>query len=262
MEPQLLIERNEGTLVLTISNPERRNALAPAIYQAGIAALGAAQLDTSVSAVVLTGAGATFCSGGNLTTLLANRERDPEVQGANIDLLGQFVTALRGSVKPVIAAVEGIAAGAGLSLVLACDMIVATHEARFVMSHVRVGLSPDGGGTWSLARLLPRQLAFELAVLGEPVAASRLAQAGVVNVLAAPGSALEDALALGEKLARLAAPAIAAIKGLITQAGEPEATLAVQLALERASFLGCLYHPNGQEGIAAFLEKRPPIFRS
>ncbi|MVO97922.1 enoyl-CoA hydratase-related protein, partial [Rhizobium leguminosarum] len=131
-----------------------------------------------------------FCAGGNLQRLQARRQEDAEAQAQGVEALHQWIETLSTYPKPVIAAVEGAAAGAGFSLALACDMVVAARDAAFVMAYAGVGLSPDGGATWSLARALPRQLAAELLLCGERIGAERLHALGVVNRLARPGEAL------------------------------------------------------------------------
>ena len=162
------------TMVLTIRNPEQRNALGPEIYAAGIEALNVAETSPEVRSVVITGQGSIFSAGGNLHRLLANRQQAPEVQVRSIDGLHTWIEAIRSFPKPVIAAVEGAAAGAGFSLALACDLIVAARNAVFVMAYSNVALSPDGGASWSLAHALPRQLASELLMGGERIGADRV----------------------------------------------------------------------------------------
>ena len=148
---------SEGsTLILTLSNPEHRNALGPEIYAAGVEALNAAENNSEIRSVVITGEGNTFCAGADLLRLQANRQKPAEVQAQSIEALHSWVDSIRTFPKPVIAAVEGAAAGAGFSLALACDFVVAAENAVFVMAHSTVGLSPDGGGSWALARALPR----------------------------------------------------------------------------------------------------------
>lgn len=261
MSAELLASRHahsESTLVLTLSNPGARNALHPDMYAAGHEAISAAARDPSVRAIVLTGADRFFCAGGNLQRLLENRTKDPAVQAASIDLLAQWITAIDTSPKPVIAAVEGAAAGAGFCLALACDLIVAADDARFVMSHTRVGLTPDGGGSWFLSRALPRTLVNEIVLEGKPVDASRLHALGVVNRLARPGSALDTALVWADDLARVSPHAIASAKTLLADAGEH--SLAAHLAEERDHFVAALHHADALEGITAFLEKRAPVY--
>ena len=251
---------SEGqTLILTISNPEFKNALGPDIYAAGIEALNAAENNPDVRSVVITGEGAIFCAGGNLQRLQANRREAPEVQAQSIEGLHNWIDSIRTYPKPVIAAVEGAAAGAGFSLALACDFVVAASDAVFMMSYSTVGLSPDGGGSWSLARALPRALASELLMGGERISAQRLHDFGLVNRVASTGDALNEALRMAGQLDARAPNALASIKELINEASAN--TLGQQLASERDHFVRNLHHSNGGEGIAAFLEKRTPQYR-
>ena len=246
------------TMVLTISNPEYRNALGPEIYAAGVEALSVAESSAEVRSVVITGEGATFCAGGNLNRLLANRQQPPEVQAQSVEGLHTWIEAVRTFPKPVIAAVEGAAAGAGFSLALACDLIVAASDAVFVMAYSTVALSPDGGGSWSLARALPRQLATELLMCGERIGAQRLHELGVVNRVSLPGQATDDALALAAKLNARAPNALASIKELLNDAVHDP--LSTNLASERDHFVRNLHHVNGGIGIAAFLAKQTPKY--
>lgn len=259
MPAQLLSERVDATLVLTISNPEARNALHPDIYAACEQALSAAAEDDGIRAVVLTGADGMFCAGGNLNRLLGNRDQPPQVQADSINLLHRWIALLHGFPKPIIAAVEGAAAGAGFSVVLACDFVVAASNAKFVMAYVKVGLTPDGGGSYELARALPRQLASELLIEGRTVEASRLAPFGLINRVTAPGEALGEALQLAQSLSGQSTHAMGRIKALINHAGT--ASLAEHLDQERENFVAALHHHDGGEGIRAFLEKRKPVFK-
>lgn len=247
------------TMVLTISNPSLRNALSPAMYAAGVEALHFADSSAEVRSVVITGEGNMFCAGGNLQRLLDNRKQARAVQASSIDGLHAWIEAIRSCRKPVIAAIEGAAAGAGFSLCLACDQIVAARDAVCVMSYSTVGLSPDGGGSWHLARMLPRQLASELLMNGERIDAQRLHALGVVNLIADNGSALSEALLLADKLNLRAPYALASIKELMNDA--QTRTLGEQLSAERDAFVANLHHPNGGEGISAFLAKRPADYR-
>ena len=246
------------TMVLTISNPEHRNALGPEMYAAGVEALNIAETNPDVRCVVLTGEGETFCAGGNLQRLQANRLKAPEVQAQSIEQLHSWVEAIRTFPKPVIAAVEGPAAGAGFSLALACDLIVAARNAVFVMAYSSVALSPDGGGSWSLAQALPRQLVNELLMSGERIGAQRLHELGVVNRLCDAGQALGTALEWSEKLAARAPNVMTSIKELVSEAGAHD--LSTHLAAERDHFVKNLHHPNGGIGIAAFLNKQVPRY--
>jgi enoyl-CoA hydratase/carnithine racemase len=258
MPAELVTERRGATLVLTLSDPASRNTLSAQLIAAGIEALGASEGKDDIRAVVLRGEGAHFCAGGNLQGLLERRAAGRPVQHRMIEHLHQFITAIRVYPKPVIAAVEGAAAGAGFSLALACDLIVAAADARFIVSHAKVGLSPDGGATWLLARSLPRALAQQLVWLAEPVSAETLQGHGVVAAVTAPGQAFDEAMRLAERLAAMAPNAVASAKELIEQASG--STFSEQLAAERDHLLDNLFHANGDEGIRAFLEKRAPRF--
>ncbi|MGB4410992.1 MAG: enoyl-CoA hydratase-related protein, partial [Burkholderiaceae bacterium] len=152
MSDRLLSSQVDQTMILTISNPDFRNALGPNLYAAGIEALNAAETNPDIRSVIITGEGAHFCGGGNLNRLLENRAQSAAAQEESIDGLHTWMESIRTFPKPVIAAVEGAAAGAGLSLALSCDFIVAADNANFVMAYSNVGLSPDGGGSWAIAR--------------------------------------------------------------------------------------------------------------
>jgi len=258
MTAELKSTSHGQTMVLTISNPEYRNALGPEIYAAGIEALGVAESSPDVRTVVIAGEGATFCAGGNLNRLLGNRQQPPDVQAQSIEGLHTWIEAIRTFPKPVIAAVEGAAAGAGFSLALACDLIVAADNAVFVMAYSTVALSPDGGGSWSLAQALPRQLATEILMCGERVGAQRLHDLGVVNRLVVPGQAMTGALALAAGLNARAPNALASAKELLNDAVHDP--LSTHLASERDHFVRNLHHANGGIGISAFLAKQTPKY--
>ncbi|EWS65334.1 1,2-epoxyphenylacetyl-CoA isomerase [Hydrogenophaga sp. T4] len=247
------------TMVLTISNPDHRNALGPDIYAAGVEALSVAENNPEVRSVVITGEGSHFCAGGNLQRLLANRQLPPEVQAQSIEGLHNWIESIRVFPKPVLAAVEGSCAGAGFSLALACDLIVAAHNSVFVMAYSNVGLSPDGGATWSLMRALPRATALQLLMGGERIDATRLHAMGVITQVSAPGEALATALAVADRLNSRAPNALASIKELANDA--LTCSLHAQLSAERDHFVRSLHHANAGEGIAAFLEKRPANYR-
>ena len=257
--PAELQSTSQGqTLILTLRNPELRNALDPARYAAGVEALSVAERSADIRSVVITGADGMFCAGGNLQRLLANRQQPPEVQAQSIEGLHSWIETIRTYPKPVIAAVEGAAAGAGFSLALACDFIVAARNAVFVMAYSNVALSPDGGASWSLSHALPRQIATEILMGGERMGAERLQALGVVNRLAEAGSALDAALALAEQLNAKAPNALASIKELLNET--PHAHLTQHLDQERDHFVKNLHHANGGAGITAFLEKRQPRY--
>ena len=259
MTSQLKSARHHQTLLLTISNPDFKNALGPEIYAAGIEALNAAEANPDIRSVVITGEGNIFCAGGNLQRLLANRLQAPSVQADSIEGLHTWIEAICTYPKPVIAAVEGAAAGAGFSLALACDFCVAADNAVFVMAYSSVALSPDGGASWALIQALPRALANEILMVGERVSAQRLHQFGMVNRIAPAGAALQNALELAGKLNARAPNSLASIKALVQDASTQP--LSAQLISEKQHFVTNLHHANGAEGIQAFLDKRTAKYR-
>jgi enoyl-CoA hydratase/carnithine racemase len=254
MPAQLKSSSNGPTLILTLSNPEFRNALGPEIYAAGIEALNVAERSADVQSVIITGEGSHFCAGGNLNRLLANRELPQQHQHESIENLHSWIQAIQTFPKPVIAAVEGAAAGAGFSLALMCDFIVSASNAMFVLAYSNVGLSPDGGATWNLGRNLPRQLVNEWVMLGQPISADRLQALGVVNRITPPGDALNEALQLANLLNSRAGNVLSSAKELVNESVEH--TLPQQLDAERKHFVQNLFHPNAAMAINAFLNKK------
>ena len=181
MSAQLKSTNQGQTLILTLSDPALRNAMGPAMYAAGIEALNVAETNPDIRSVVITGEGAHFCAGSDVHRLKANREQTAETQAQVIESLHNWMEAIRTFPKPIIAAVEGAAVGTGFSLALMCDLIVAADNSLFATAYSNLGLSPDAGGSWNLARALPRQLASELLLLGERISAQRLQELGIVN---------------------------------------------------------------------------------
>ncbi len=259
MPAALLSTRHGATMVLTLSHPERHNALGPDHWAAGVEALNVAESSAEVSSVVITGAGALFSVGHDLEQLQASRREAASHQVMLTEGLHSWIEAIRSFPKPVIAAVEGVAADAGFALALACDFIVAARNAQFALAASTLGLSPDAGASWSLARVLPRQLAGELVMLGTRLNAERLHALGVVNRICGVGAALGEALALAGQLNARAPHAVASGKELLAQADN--ATLSQQLAHERDRFVANLHHAGTGAAIAAFREQRssPPL---
>ncbi len=258
-ESRLIVTRDGPTLIMTLSNPSMRNALGPNVYEAMMDVfLQQVPRDAGIRALVLTGEGGMFCGGGNLTRLRENQYAPKEVQAKSIDKLHTAVRAMRACQLPVIAAVEGHAAGAGFSLALNCDMIVAAEDAKFTMSYVKVGLTPDGGGSYSLTKLLPRQMAAEFMMLGDVIPATRLHSVGVVNSIVPKGASLDAAMSIAERLADGASGAQGRVKRLIALAEGQQ--MQQHLDWEKEAFVESLHSLEAKEGIAAFLGKRTPNF--
>lgn len=253
-------ERDGRVLRLVLNGPKTRNAIGPDVYEAVQAAIVTAGTDTGVGAVVITGAGGFFTSGGNVRALEASARGTLAEATVKTDRLNSMIRTIVECPKPVIAAVEGGAAGAGFSLALACDLIVAAEGASFAAAYVRVGLSPDGGITHFLRTALPRQLVMELCLTGQPVSARRLAAAGLVNACVPDGEALAHSMDLAARLAKGPPAAVATIKRLVNAAARRD--LAGQMDEEAHAINLARFGAEAAEGLQAFLARRAPDFIS
>ena len=244
-------------LIIWNGNTDKRGALSPELYACIMQACEMAS-ERRIRAIILTSEGPFFCAGGDLNQLIKSQGMPAEQRVARIDGLHDVIRAMRACAVPIIAAVEGGAAGAGLSFALACDIIVAAKGAKFVAAYVKAGLVPDGGLTAHLSRALPRQLSMEMCLLAQPVLAERMNALGVVNVLTEVGDAMEFARAYADRLAAGPRDAQAAIRKMVANAYD--ATEAEQLDHERDAMGHATGAPEAAEGIAAFLEKRSPNY--
>ena len=255
---EILRSQDDGVLTLVNSDPATRNALTPDFYDRFREIVEEAGADGAVRAIVVTGAEGFFCSGGNVAGLEKRLTQEAAERRAGADRLHGMIRAMRACPKPILAAIEGGAAGAGVSLALASDMIVAAKGAYLSVAYVRIGLTPDGGATAFLSAMLPRQLVAEMIWTGDRIPVERLHDLGVVNRLAEPGEALGEAQALAARLATGAAGAMAAGKALLKAAETND--LDAQLDAEAAGIATALGGAEAREGIAAFLGKRRPRF--
>ncbi|MGI9413204.1 MAG: oxepin-CoA hydrolase, alternative type [Hyphomicrobiales bacterium] len=254
----LQIAREGRVLILTLNDPKTRNSLSHAMSETGRRVMTEAHEDDGIGAVVLNGAEGHFCSGGNIDRLRASLAASMTEREESVNKMHGWIKSIRRCGKPVIAAVEGAAAGAGCSIALACDLIVAAADARFVVAYVKIGLNPDGGATAFLNRGLPPQLVSELCFLGDPIGPERLYNLGVVNKVVDPGSALDAAKELAERLANGPGAALARAKQLID--ADRRNSFETQLDLEARMINEARSHPEAAEGLNAFLEKRKPDF--
>jgi enoyl-CoA hydratase/carnithine racemase len=249
----MLIETRHGaTAVLTLDYPERRNALAMAMRADLADAIEALEADREVRAIVITGGGDVFSSGGDISGMnvgdfAAGRER--------FRLTHRLVRLIVGASKPFIAAVEGYAFGAGLSLALCCDTIVASETARFNASFGKVGLVGDFGLLHTLPRRVGEGRARQILLYGETVGAVRAEQIGLIDHVVAEGAALETALARAALFAAAAPLPVAMTKSWFAEG------LADALEWERSTQSMLFLTEDHAEGKAAFLQKRPPVFK-
>jgi len=254
----LLVARDGPVLTLTLNDPKTRNSLSLEMSRRGAEVLTEAGYDDDIRAVIIQGADGNFCSGGNIDRLRQSISASMSERTASVNIMHGWIKAIRRCSKPVIAAVEGAAAGAGFSIAMACDLIVSASDARFVVAYVKIGLNPDGGATAFLNRGLPPQLASELCFFGDPISTERLHTLGVVNRIVEPGETLDTANEMAQRLSRGPAAAIARAKQLIDASRRND--FEAQLDLEARLICEARSHPEAAEGLQAFLEKRKPDF--
>lgn len=239
---------------LVLDNPAQRNALRPGMSRALAAALRDAASDGSCRAIVLYGEGGSFCSGGDVRAIAEHQQKPPSAQFERIAALNELLRAIRACPRPVIAAVEGHAAGAGASIAFACDLIVAAQDAQFAIAHVRLGISPDGGATLMLPRSVPLQLASEWLLQGQPIGAARLHAAGIVNRLTPQGDAVAEAQRWATELADGPPEAMASIKQLVNAACLPD--LDRHLEHEREGFVRTMFGAEARARVQRFFERK------
>jgi 2-(1,2-epoxy-1,2-dihydrophenyl)acetyl-CoA isomerase len=251
----ILVEDRAAYRRVALNRPERLNALDAAMAEALVAALDAAEADANCRALLLTGIGRGFCAGQDLTAI----EGLPASEIPSlIDHYNSLIRRLRSSPLPIVCAVNGIAAGAGANIALACDIVLATRSASFVQAFARIDLIPDCGGTWFLPRLVGAARARALAMLAEPISAEIAAEWGLIWRAVDDDRLIPEAEALAERLANGPTVALGMIKHAL-DAGAGNG-LDDQLDLERDLQGEAAASPDHAEGVRAFLEKRPPVF--
>ncbi len=251
-EPAVLQERRERILMITINRPDQRNAVNAAVASAIGAALDTLDNDPELTLGVLTGAGKGFCAGMDLKAFVTGER--PYVGDRGFAGITQ-----RSADKPLIAAVEGFALAGGLEVALACDLIVASRTARLGVPEVKRSLVAAAGALLRLPRVLPRNLAMELVLTGEPIDAERGYELGLVNRLAEPGEAVSVALALAETIAANGPLALAASKRVLTESLDwPDS----EFFTRQAEIIEpVMRSEDAREGATAFAEKRAPVWR-
>ncbi|HVC57036.1 MAG TPA: 2-(1,2-epoxy-1,2-dihydrophenyl)acetyl-CoA isomerase PaaG [Stellaceae bacterium] len=252
----ILVETRPGYRQITLNRPERLNALTVEMADALLAALAAAEADASCRALLLTGAGRGFCAGQDLTAIV---DMPATEIGQLLDHYNPLIRRLRALPMPVVCAVNGVAAGAGANLALACDIVLAAHSASFVQAFARIGLIPDCGGTWFLPRLVGGARARALAMLAEPLPAATAAEWGLIWQAVPDERLLTEAQALAARLAAAATVGLALTKRALDAAATND--LDDQLDLERDLQAEAGASPDHAEGVRAFLDKRPAVFR-
>ncbi len=251
-QPAVLTERRERVLVITINRPEQRNAVNAAVAAGIAAALDQLDGDPELSLGVLTGAGKGFCAGMDLKAFVAG-------ESPYADDRGFAGITQRAAVKPLIAAVEGFAVAGGLEVALSCDLIVAARGARLGVPEVKRSLVAAAGALLRLPRALPRNVAMEMALTGDPITAERAYEFGLVNRLAEPGQALETALELANAVAVNGPLALAATKRVLVESID---WTDAEFFSRQAEIVGpVMASEDAREGSIAFTEKRAPVWK-
>ena len=251
-EQPVVVEARDGVQIITINRPEARNALTGGVARGIAAAVDELDADDALRVAVLTGAGGTFSSGMDLKAFLAGDV--PIIEGRGFGGIAEAPPR-----KPLIGAVEGWAVAGGFELLLACDLVVAARDARLGVPEVKRSLVAGGGAALELPRRLPRAIAMELLLTGDPIDAVRAAELGLVNRLTEPGGALEGALALAATIAANGPLAVAATKQIAL--GAPDWTFAEGWARQGEIAMPVFGSEDAQEGARAFAEKRPPVWK-
>ncbi|MGA4542432.1 crotonase/enoyl-CoA hydratase family protein [Uniformispora flossi] len=252
MSDEVLVEHADGIAVVTINRPRARNAVNHAVSEGIAAALDEFEARDDLMVAILTGAGGSFCAGMDLKGFVSGDNPIHDVRGFG------GITA-KPPAKPVIAAVEGYALAGGFEIALACDLIVASHEARFGLPEVKRGLAAGAGGLMRLPRRIPYAVALQLALTGDELSAVDAQRLGLVSTLTAPGEALQGARALAARIAANAPLAVAATKRIVAESQD----WPVDEAFARQSpILAPVFRSaDAREGAVAFAERRAPVWR-
>ena len=250
------VDPDAAIATITLNRPEALNALTVPMKVDLLAAFRQVERDATVRAVILTGAGRAFCAGQDL------RERlGPDAAPLGVEVRERYnpiIRAMRGLSKPIVGGINGVAAGAGASLAMACDLRIASETATFSLAFGRVGLVPDSGATWFLPRLVGSTRAAELALLNDPVSAADAVRLGLVGRVVPAEQLVTEARSVAARLAAGAPKAIALTKRALDAAWERDLDGALEYEAQLQDMAGRT--KDHAEGLAAFMEKRPPRF--
>ena len=252
------VKQHDKCVEIALNRPGAYNAFHLEMVSELADHLTAAASDDGIRGVIIAGRGKAFCAGGDLKYALDFPDGAP---AGFHRLAGQFhlaITEIRRMQKPVVAAIHGVAAGGGFSLALACDFRVIETTARLIQAYTSSGLCVDGGGTFTLPRIVGLARALEIVAFDEPITADQALDWGMVTKVVDEGQALPEALSLVQKLAGRSAHSFGWTKKLLTDSFTN--AFESQIEMERAGLCACAQHPDGKEGLNAFAEKRKPVF--
>lgn len=257
-EPTILCETRDGYRVITLNRPDKLNAFNEEMHLALRKAIDDAEADENCRALMITGAGRGFCTGQDLSDRLAKPGETVVLGGTLEQHYNPLIRKLRSLPFPVVAAVNGVAAGAGANIALACDIVIAGLKASFIQSFARVGLVPDSGGTWALPRLVGDARARGLALLAQGLDAEKAANWGLIWRAVEDDILMHEATRICEHFAIAPTQGLALIKQALNASADN--TLDAQLNLERDLQRAASLTPDYAEGVRAFMEKRKPNF--
>ena len=248
----------DGYRVLTLNRPDRLNSFSAAMHQALMSQLVAAEADRSCRALILTGAGRGFCAGQDLSDGVFTPGETPDLSVTLTTYYNPLIRKLRSLPMPVIAAVNGVAAGAGANVAFACDIVIAARSAKFIQAFAKLGLVPDAGGTWMLPRLVGAARARALALLAEPVSADQAEAWGMIWKAVDDAGLMDEAHRLAAHFATQPTAGLALIKQALDASETNSLDQQLDLESDLQGQAGRL--PDYAEGVTAFMEKRPPRF--
>ncbi|HEY2825210.1 MAG TPA: enoyl-CoA hydratase-related protein [Gemmatimonadales bacterium] len=258
--PLVLLSRSAGVGTITLNRPDKLNAVDDVMRKVMVSAVKDMVADKTVRVIVLTGAGRAFCAGGDIEHMRQlSAAGDMKAGTALVETGRALVMAIRKSGKPVIASVNGAAAGGGANLALACDIRIASDRATIGQTFNRIGLVPDWGGSYFLPRLVGPAKALELVYNADMIAAAEALRIGLFNRVVPHDDLPRETASYAQMLAAKPPKALALAKRAIYRSGD--ATLPDMLSLELKDQLACFQSADAKEGLSAFLEKRPAVFR-
>lgn len=259
MANEVVVERSGGAVTITLNRPDRLNAFNEAQHLALRAALSEAAGDDRCRAILLTGAGRAFCAGEDLAERTKAAGDGPDDLGATVEAFyNPLIRQLRAIEKPVVCAVNGVAAGAGANIAFACDIVLAARSAKFIQAFCKIGLVPDSGGTWTVTRLIGEARAKGLMLTGIPLSGEQAADWGLIWRVVDDDELMSEARTLVDRFASAPTVGLGLTKRAVQAAGDN--TLDAQLDLERDLQREAGFTPDYAEGVDAFLNKRQSNF--
>ncbi len=258
-QDSLILEKDGHLAVLTLNRPDRLNAIDPVIRREFPRMLQEVQDDDAIRALVITGAGRAFCSGADLAALPGGVAAPPPSRQGKLALVGEFVQCFEKINKPVIAAVNGVAAGIGLTIALSCDVRIASADSRFCAVWVKRGLIADGGATLLLPLIVGLEKALELAMTGDMVDADEAARIGLVSRVVPADALIPSAIELARKMAAMPPISVELVKRVMME--KIRSQLREQFLLETYAQNVCRGTDDQKEAVRAFVEKREAVFK-